>query len=532
MPGQHLSAFKKNIGTYDAIVIGSGMGGLSAAALMAREGKRVLVLERHYIVGGYTHFFQRKGYAWDVGLHYVGQVHIPGTLLNKAFRYISNGALTWAPLDDAYDRIVFGDTQYDFVQGRDRLLTKLKEYFPDADDHRALDEYFSLLDEVKHVGIGYYVEKILPLWLAKLLGPRLRRKVLRYADRTTMEVLTSLTKNQKLIGVLTAQYGDYGLLPSESSFYMHALLANHYMDGAGYPVGGGGSIAATVVPVIEAAGGAVVFSAEVERILLDGNTAVGVRLIDGTEIKAKNIVSDAGAFNTFRKLLPPEIATTHGLDQELKELEPSAAHMGLYIGVRESPEALNLPRCNYWVFPNEYDHQLLRDAYKKFDDKIPVAYISFPSAKDASWSERHPDRSTIEAIILLPYDWFGTWEGSEWKHRGEEYETMKQHVADQLLEIVYHVAPQLRGKIDYYEMSSPLSTKKFTNWQHGEIYGVAHTPKRFQQTMLKPVTPVKHLYLTGQDAMIASIAGGLMGGVLAATAVLKKNILWKIQRSA
>ncbi|HVM90987.1 MAG TPA: FAD-dependent oxidoreductase, partial [Verrucomicrobiae bacterium] len=262
MPAQLYHTFKGHADAYDTIVIGSGIGGLSAASLLAREGQKVLLLERHYEIGGYTHAFKRKGYRWDVGLHYVGGVQIPGSTLNKAFRYVSDEKLAWAPLDKAYDRVVFGDTHYDFVAGRENLKASFKTWFPDAKDHVSIDKYFALLEEVERIGPGFYVEKALPPILAKVIGPFLRRKMLKYTDRTTLEVLREITDNEKLIGVITAQYGDFGMLPSESSWYMHALVANHYMEGAGYPIGGAPQIANTIIPVIEKAGGTVLFYAD------------------------------------------------------------------------------------------------------------------------------------------------------------------------------------------------------------------------------------------------------------------------------
>jgi all-trans-retinol 13,14-reductase len=233
---------------FDTIVVGSGTGGLSVASILSQAGKRVLVLEQHFIVGGYTHAFERRGYSWDVGLHYVGHVHIKGTLLNKIFRYISRDKLEWEPLDEIYDRVVFGETEYEFPRGRENFRSKLKEYFPSKIDHTSIDAYFDLLDRVNQAGTGFYIEKILPPFLAKIFGPLLRRKVLQFSDQTTLAVLKSISDNDKLVGVLTAQYGDYGLQPSESSFYMHAVLANHYMEGAGYPVGGGPRLAEVIVP--------------------------------------------------------------------------------------------------------------------------------------------------------------------------------------------------------------------------------------------------------------------------------------------
>ena len=525
------NAFKGHDETYDAIVIGSGMGGLSAAGLLARAGQRVLILERHYEIGGYTHSFRRKGYAWDVGLHYVGQVHIPGTALNKVFRYLTDEKLEWAPLDDAYDRAVFGNEHFHFMRGRENLRAELKKHFPDAKDHASIDKYFELLKEVERLGVGYYAEKVIPPFLAKIFGKMLRKNVLKYSDRLTIDVLRDITDNEKLIGVLTAQYGDYGLLPSESSFYMHGLLANHYMEGGAYPVGGSGMIARTILSVVEKAGGAALFYAEVKQVIIENNTAIGVEMMDGKKIYAKRVISDAGIYNTFGKLVPKDVAEKHGMPEMLKQLEPSCAHMGMYIGIKESPKSLNVPACNYWVFPeNGYNHDKLRRDYTDFKNEIPVAYISFPAAKDPHWQATHPGITTVEAIIIVPFEWFSKWEGTAWKKRGEDYEAMKKTVSDQLLEILYRVEPQLRGKIDYMEVSTPLSTKKFMNHPKAEIYGVSHTPKRFRQEFLKPWTPVKNLFLTGQDVMIASIAGACMGGVLTASAILKRDVLGHIKR--
>ncbi len=516
---------------FDSIVIGSGTGGLSVAALMAREGKKVLVLEQHYVVGGYTHSFKRKGYVWDVGLHYVGQVHIKGTALNKVFRYISNEKLEWAPLDDVYDRAVFGDKEYEFPRGRANLIAKFKEYFPSEEDGVSIDKYFELLDQAQKVGPGYYIEKVIPPFLANIFGDFLRRKVLKISDRTTLEVLQEITDNEKLIGVLTAQYGDYGLLPSKSSFYMHALLANHYMEGAGYPVGGAERIAETTTDVIEAAGGRVLTRASVKQIIVENNTAIGVEMADGGKLYADNVISAAGIGNTYTKLLPEEVAEKHQLKEQIKKLTPSAAHMGLYVGVNEKTEDLNLPKCNYWIFPEQYNHEKGREEYTDFDATIPVAFASFPSAKDSESEKNFPGRTTAEVIIILPYEWFAEWEGTEWNKRGDKYEALKEKMGEKMFEQLYRVAPQLKGKVEHFEVSSPLTTTHFSEHSKGEIYGAEHTPERFRQKFLKPYTPVKNLYLSGQDVMIASIAGGTMGGVLCASAVLKKNLLWKITKT-
>jgi all-trans-retinol 13,14-reductase len=521
----------KEARTFDVIIIGSGTGGMSAASFLAQAGKRVLLLEQHNVLGGFTHTFERNEYIWDIGLHYVGQVHIEGSTLNKVFRYISKDKLKWAPLDDIYDRVIFGNDEYQFPSGRENLKTKLKEYFPKEKDRISIDKYFSLLDKAKNIGSGYYLEKTLPPFLSKIFSHLLRRSTLKISNKTTLKALSEITKNSKLIGVLTAQYGDYGLEPSKSSFYMHALVANHYMEGAAYPVGGASKFAECVAPIIHQSGGIALTQADVDEIIIENNRAIGVRMKDGEALYAKTIISAAGITNTYSHLIPKEVSKTHELDKLLNELEPAIAHVGLYVGIKESSTELALKKCNYWIYPQQYDHDKGRAEYTDFNVTIPVSFVSFPSAKDPLAQQTHPNRSTAEVVMLVPYDWFTKWENTTWQERDKEYKAIKEKLAQQMLAQLYRVAPQLKGKIDYYEVSTPLSTRHFSQHMQGEIYGISHSPQRFQNKALRVQTPVKNLFLSGQDVMTASIAGGTMSGLLCASTVLKENLLWTVNNT-
>jgi len=290
-------------GSWDAIVIGSGMGGLTAAALLAKHGgKRALVLERHYTAGGFTHSFRRPGYEWDVGVHYIGRVMDPASPVRQAFDDLTNAQLEWADMGEVYDKVIVGDDEYEFVKGRENWRARMHEYFPD--DREAIDGYLDVLySTVRRAGL-FFAEKSVPPLVSRLAGGLMRRPVMRRASKTTRETLEALTLNQRLIGVLTGQWGDYGLPPAESSFFIHALIAAHYLKGAAYPVGGASRIAATIEPVIESAGGAVITSAEVSEILVEKGRAVGVRMADGNELRAPTIISNAGFTNTFFELLP------------------------------------------------------------------------------------------------------------------------------------------------------------------------------------------------------------------------------------
>jgi all-trans-retinol 13,14-reductase len=253
---------------WDAIVIGSGIGGLTAAVLLALHGrKRVLVLERHYEVGGFTHTFRRPGYEWDVGLHYIGQVQDDRSRIRRAFDHVTAGQVQWQAMPEVYDPFIFEDQTFDFVAGLERFRRDLKQSF--ASEARAIDGYIAAVQTCNRASAFYYAEKAIPVRAAAIAGGLMRAPYMRWAKRTTRDVLEAFTSNRELIGVLTAQWGDYRLPPAKSSFAVHATVAEHYFSGGSYPVGGASAIAAAIVPQIERLGGSVVSSAEVASIMVE-----------------------------------------------------------------------------------------------------------------------------------------------------------------------------------------------------------------------------------------------------------------------
>ena len=516
---------------YDAIVIGSGIGGLAAAAMMAKHGgKRVLVLERHYTPGGYTHVFHRPGYDWDVGVHYIGDV-APGSAVRRMFDDISDGRIEWADMGEVYDRVIIGGDVYDLPKGRRNLRDMLVSRFPA--EEAAIDGYFEAVKEAASSSLPFQVAKTLPAPIQAQSGQMMRRTFTRWAQRTTREVLEELTADQRLIAVLTAQFGDYGLPPAQSSFAMHALLVHHYFRGGYYPVGGSGVIAESIIPVITRAGGLVLINAEVAEVVVEEGRAVGVRMAaDGRVIRAPIVISDAGVLNTFGELLPRDVAEGAGLLTDLTRVSPSMAHLCLYLGFEETAEALDMPTHNLWIYPNEDYEQTIKDSSEDPEAPLPMVYVSFPAAKDPDFERRHPGRSTVDVITAAPYAWFEQWEGSRWKRRGAEYDAFKDRLAERMMEALFEQMPQLRGKVAFFEISTPLTTAHFAGYRRGELYGIDHTPQRFDQDFLQPATPIPGLYLTGQDIVSCGVAGAMFGGVLTATTVLGGNLLAQMASAA
>lgn len=513
--------------TYDAIIIGSGVGGLATAVFLAKAGKKVLVLEKHYTAGGFTHTFKRKKYEWDVGAHYIGQMNDPKALLRRIFDYTTDGKLKWDDIGEIYDQAIIEGNVYNFYKGLPNQIRQMIAYFPG--EEKAIRAYYDLILKVSSSAPLFFSEKTMPDWLSRALGGLLKKPFLRYSKQTTEEVLNGLTTNKKLMAVLCAQCGNYGLTPKYSSFGVHALVVAHYLDGAAYPAGGPSTIFKTMSAVIEAHQGIIAIKANVKHILIKNNTATGVMMQNGDTIYAKTIISNTGAHNTFNILIPKEFQKEENT-RELNTLKASISHVALYVGLNATDNELKLPKHNLWIYENYALDTSLEIHLKKKNSASPFFYISFPSAKDSRWQQTHQGIATIQVLASYPFEWIEKWENERWQKRGEDYSKIKEDLKTLLLEKLYVVLPQIKGHVEVCEISTPLSTRHFSNYNKGEIYGLEHTPQRFRLKQLRPKTNYKNLFITGQDVTTVGVCSALFSGVVTAVSVLNRNLLWRVHR--
>jgi all-trans-retinol 13,14-reductase len=521
MPKRYFHRYNKDLQleSYDHIIIGSGMAGLTLAASLAHFGETSLILEKHHKPGGFTHSFKRKlGYQWDVGVHYVGGLG-KNRQLSNIFNFLSNDELEWESLGDVYDVIRVGNDSYDFVSGKKKHIAKLKEYFPE--EEKAIDQYFEIIFESIQANQNFFLEKVFPPFLSKAVGGRMNNKFLSYSRKTTYEVMKSITDNERLITVLCAQCGDYGLPPRKSSFAIHAMIVNHFIFGAYYPKGGADRIAHYISKKIEAQGCKVYVNAGVDEIVVKDDQVAGVKIGDRF-VAAKSVISTVGVNNTFKHLMSAELSEKCGYS--LKNVKASTGHLCLYLGLDQSDEELGLPKHNIWSYEHDNIDQVL-DEITTANAGQKFAYLSFPSAKDSEWQEKHPHKATIQALSLGKFEWFEKFQDQTVMKREEAYDAMKKEFEESMLKKLIELYPQIEGHIVVSEVSTPLSTQTYCNYEHGEIYGIDHTPERFDLPILRVQTKIKGLRLAGQDIVTAGVGGALMSGILCAASILKFRTL-------
>merc|ERR1711971_1043314 len=307
----------------------------------------------------------------------------------------------------------------------------------------------------------------------------------------------------------------------------------------GSGIGGASEIAFNIIPVIEKAGGKVLVRANVREILFKGGKTIGVRLgrdgKDPVDIMAPIVISNAGLYNTFQKLLHPMVASRSYYHKICTSLKPGNAAMNVFLGLSKNAEEPGLRKQSTWAFTDnkimsDVDSYFEQSATEAMDRDVPLLFISFPFSKDPEWSN-HPgrkDKATCAIVTLANWEWFKEWDSKPVKKRGDDYDEVKNSIGHRMIEQTCQLFPQLKDCIDFVDIGSPVTNSHYIAQPHGEIYGLDHSSERFDPltvAQLRPKTDIEGLFLTGQDILSCGFTGALWGGLLCAQQVLGRNIM-------
>jgi len=501
----------KFIDSPDAIVIGSGIGGMGMASLLAqKKHMRVLLLEASPVPGGCTHVHEIDGFEFASGIDSVGDMdpRVGRGMFRPAIDYLTGGKLQWSKMPDVHEVCTFGDDVYEWFSSPEKNIAWIEKMFPGEGNVRA---YYELEDKIVGGATSWAFTKFLPEWMPVGMRDAAYFGAWRkYMDRSVLDVLQNqLGFSERLTAIFSYMYGNHGRIPSKAPFSFHAANLGHYRDGAYFPVGGPGQIAECIIPIIEAAGGQLAVSSPVRRILVENNRAIGVELENGERVHSKLVISAASAYTTFMEFLDPELSARHGYVEKFDKLGPSPSHVYLLLGY---DEAIDLPRHIVWEMPtyqdvSRYDLSKADELYKGEGRLRGMGgYLLSPSARDPLHSTRYPNKSTV--VVLA--------EGiPAWVERAKTDPAFRADfsagLAENLLRIAHRHMPQLVGKTPKVQRSGIPMGCNPRAW-HGSSLGLEPSAARFVEHThwLRPRTKIDGLWLTGQDSFSPGFAGAML----------------------
>lgn len=508
----------------DAIVIGSGAGGLTTALCLAQSGMKVLVLEQHDTPGGWCHSFTLDQYRFSPGVHYLGEMHEGGR-----FRRIYEGLgvandMTMLELNpDGFDHIVVGGSRFDIPKGKEAYRRRLMETFPA--DAEGLSKYIDIVYEMsREMGAMLSLKpRDLPLLPLKM------KTLIRWGlGRTVANVLHTHVKDPMARAVLTAQVGDSGLPPERIPAPLHFGVMDHYFGGAWYPKGGGFTIPRAFLRALKRHGGEIRLETRVDRILLERRgrkkTAVGVRLADGTEIRAKHVISNADPGVTLGQLMDSSDLSWR-LRRRLARTKWSISCLSLFMGVEMDDDeiaAAKLDSGNVWYSRTTDIGAAYRvaesDALGKVLADIPAVFLTATSLKDRT--KKKGNRHTMESFAFVSWEAFRKWAHTHYGSRPEDYEVMKRDLTGRMLKTIEEFVPGFSDKVVFSDLGTPLTNWHYCRSTGGGLYGTEKSWMQVGPFAYPLATEFDGLTLCGDSTISHGVMGATMSGLQAAKQIL------------
>ncbi len=479
------------------IVIGSGLGGLSTAAVLAKNGYRVTVLEQGTQPGGCLQCFVRHGAKFETGMHFIGSA-AEGQTLHKLMRYLEIADdVRLAPLDpEGYDVVALGGRRYRFANGREAFIRQMAGYFPHQRDN--LVRYCDLVERIaaasslhslKHADSDAAVNT-------------------EYQLRSVNEVIDSIITDPTLARVLVGNLPLYAAEKDKTPFSTHAFIMDFYNQSAFRIQGGSDSVARALVRTVQRYGGRVLTRSRATRIVCDDRRAVAVEVNGTDRLACDCVISDAHPMRTL-ELLDTRLIRP-AFRQRINSIPQTVGGFAVYL--RFKPQSM--PYLNYNFYGYRHDTPWDCERYTEATWPKGFLYMHFCPEQPTGYADTGVILSYMQAADVEP------WAHTRTGRRGADYEAFKRRKAELLIDAVEEHFPGLRGTVAEYFTSTPLTYRDYTGTEGGSMYGNAKDIHLGAAGRVAQRTKVPNVYLTGQNINSHGMLGVLVGTVVTCSELL------------
>ncbi len=493
--------------SFDYVILGAGLGGLTTAACLTKQGYKVLVLEKHYLPGGCCHTFDYGEYSFCADVHYISQCG-PGKTISQFLNYIERDVPFNSLNPDCFDRIITPKVDFKIPLGWENLRARLLSTFPE--EAAAINGY---CDEIKriHQEIHNFLHELHwfdQKWYDWLKLPKYWH-LFWQRNLTLQDLYERVGLSPKLQAILAGQSGDYGLPPKDIALITHSSLVCSYSEGAYYPKHHFKHLVNTIVEAITTGGGVVKFSTPVENIQIRNGKVESI-VADGQSYHARlAYISDLDPKLTVELMHNPEALSKREY-QRLTDYEYSASAFNIYLGLdsRFEPERYGIGNWNVWYYPTgdlnqEYDNQL------KGDMSHPWIFLSCPTMKSQEPGIAPPGHHILEIATLCPYEPFKQLHNTDLK----AYKAKKREVYQQIMTCVRELIPDVDKYARMKIYGTPPTSEFYLGQPEGNVYGANLVPNQVGLNRLGYVTELPNLFFVGASAGYPSVPGVISNGI-------------------
>ena len=483
-------------GPFDAIVIGSGISGLTSANLLARSGHRVLLLEQHYIFGGYMQRFYLHKTGFDSGCHYVGALD-EGQVFDRYLRDLGvRDAICVRSLDpDAYDVLHLPGRVFRMPVGYEEYAARLVEHFPHQ--AHAIRAYLAeLRDEVSH----FPMYALTPTGDPRGRSPRPGRSLQDAFDDAGIT-------DPELFQVLCAHTMLHFVHPRECPLTMHAFVTDSYIQGAFTIDGGGQSLANALVKKLRARGGVCKRRCRVAQLLVEDRHVQGVVLTDGRRAEAPIVIAAIDPKVVVDML--PEGSVRKVYRNRVMGMKTGVGGLAAYL--RVEADLSRFAGGNHFLFDHNGIENIFEERWLSDPDGHALVFITVPSARETWRKGPH----AVKLLSGMRAEHWAQWVDSSSGERGPGYEEYKAHICGRLVASATRVMPELEGGIVTADLASPLTHRDYTLNSDGAIYGLHHSIDQVGARGVTWRTRVRGLMLAGHSVLFPGLLGAAVSAYYA-----------------
>lgn len=495
---------------YDVIILGSGISALTSALLLAKKGKKVVVLEQYVKPGGYMHSFRRFDETFDTGAHYIGAMG-EGQPFRVLLEYLGvYEDRLFAPLDaHAFDVLHFPQGRVNFPKGYKETISELSAIFPS--ERAAIEKYFALIKRISNCFPTYrYNDRPETSFPPEALDMSLR------------QIVEGLTTHDPLKTVLFAYCSLHGVYPEDVAFGFHAIVTDSLIDGPAGLNGGGDALTAKFVEQILIHGGEVLTHHKVAALKVgDDRNVQSVMTENGEEFSAEWVISSIHPKATFR-LLSTQDLFPPVFKERMKNMQESMGIFGLYAVCNNRPVAS--PAQNHYFFRSNDSREMFQPTNP--GERPPVVFMSSPKRHWQADEKNFP----ISLHVASPFEWFTPWLNERYGRRSPAYKDFKQNICRSIWDAVEQHQPGFSANIRQSVTSTPLTHLHFNGSEEGSSYGIYHSLQNTGARALGPRTKVLNLLLTGQNCLFPGLLGAATSALRSCGHIVGiKSVLQELQ---